>query len=413
MSKWVRLGEIASFQTGPFGTQLKASEYVSHGTPIINVKNIGYGNLVLDDMDMVPEIVCDRLKAHLLKEGDIVFGRKGSVDRHCYIKKENEGWMQGSDCIRARINEGVNSQFVSYYLMLENVKKQITNAAVGSTMPSLNTKILENIKVCLPSVKIQDSIVSLLSALDDKIENNNRMNTELEAMAKCIYDYWFLQFDFPDKNGKPYKSSGGKMVWNRELKKSIPEGWKIGNLYDVADFVNGLACQKYRPIGEENRLPVVKITEMHDGITDNTEYVRADIPQKNIINDGDILFSWSATLEIKIWNGGKAGLNQHIFKVIPKIYAKYYVYMQLSAYIINFIHIAEARKTTMGHITTDHLKQSMIMLPPQNIVKKFNDDINSVFLMQTKNKEQNRELILLRNFLLPLLLNGQVGFKEE
>ena len=112
---------------------------------------------------------------------------------------------------------------------------------------------------------------------------------------------------------------------------------------------------------------------MHDGFTDKTEFVRNDINDKHIILDGDILFSWSATLETMIWTGGKGGLNQHIFKVIPKDYGKYYVYQQLSSYIINFVRMAESRKTTMGHITKDHLLQSKIPLPPKELTYKFND----------------------------------------
>lgn len=412
MSKKVRLGEIASFQTGPFGTQFRASEYSIMGTPVINVKNIGYGNLILNDLDYVPDSVCSRLSNHLLKEGDIVFGRKGSVDRHCYIKEENDNWMQGSDCIRVRLSNEVNARYISYYLMLDRVKKQINNASIGSTMASINTDILKTVEIVLPCLEKQNLIVDVLSKIDEKIENNNRVNSELESMAKTIYDYWFLQFDFPDENGRPYKSSGGKMVWNEELKREIPEGWRVGNLYDIADFVNGLACQKFRPVSGDKKLPVVKIAEMHDGITSSTEFVRDDISEKNIISDGDILFSWSATLETMIWTGGKAGLNQHIFKVIPKNYTKYYVYMQLSAYIINFVKMAETRKTTMGHITTDHIKQSKIILPPKNIVLRYSDIVDDVFSKIIFNNEGNREMTSMRDFLLPLLMNGQVGFKK-
>ena len=112
-----------------------------------------------------------------------------------------------------------------------------------------------------------------------------------------------MQFEFPDSEGKPYKSSGGKLVWNDLLEMEVPVGWELGNLYDIADFINGLACQKYRPISDDKKLPVIKIKEMHDGITEATEFVREDIPDKNKLDDGDILFSWSATLETMLWTG--------------------------------------------------------------------------------------------------------------
>ena len=161
------------------------------------------------------------------------------------------------------------------------------------------------------------------------------------------------------------------MVWEPQHKREIPKGWGVGNLYSIADFVNGLACQKYRPKDGDPELPVIKIKEMHDGITADTEKVSAHIPEKNKVIDGDVLFSWSATLEVMYWFGGNGGLNQHIFKVNPKSYfSKEYVFEQLSAYVINFVKMAEARKTTMGHITTDHLEQSRIVLPPEAVIDK-------------------------------------------
>jgi type I restriction enzyme S subunit len=303
--------------------------------------------------------------------------------------------------------------YLKYYLSSDFVKREVAKKYVtGSALPRIILKNFGDIEIPYIDIKLQEKVVSVLKLIDLKIENNNKINMELESMSKTIYDYWFLQFEFPNENGKPYKSFGGKMVWNEELKREIPEGWKVGNLYDIAEFINGLACQKYRPINQNGKIPVIKIKEMHEGINDNTEYVREDIPEKNIVNDGDILFSWSATLETMIWTGGKGGLNQHIFKIIPKEYAKYYVYMQLSAYIINFAHMAEARKTTMGHITTDHLKQSRIALPPKKITDMYDEKAQGIFNERICNSRQNRELILLRDFLLPLLMNGQVGFKD-
>ena len=152
---------------------------------------------------------------------------------------------------------------------------------------------------------------------------------------------------------------------------------------------------------------------MHNGINVDTELVKANIPAKNIIDSGDILFSWSATLEVMLWTGNKAGLNQHIFKVVPKsFYSKEYVYQQLSSYVINFVRIAEARKTTMGHITTDHLKQSKITLPPKEIIEKYSHSIEFVYKKMIECKKENLYLIKLRDFLLPMLMNGQVIIQQ-
>ena len=147
---------------------------------------------------------------------------------------------------------------------------------------------------------------------------------------------------------------------------------------------------------------------MHEGITEDTEQVTVNIPEKNKIFDGDILFSWSATLEVMYWFGGDAGLNQHIFKVVPvNNYPKEYVYHQYSAYFINFVKMAEARKTTMGHITTDHLEQSRIALPPSEIVENFSKIVAPIHKRIGQCQKENLELIKLRNWLLPMLMNGQ------
>lgn len=357
------------------------------------------------------------LEKYKVQNGDFVMsmtsatqiGKIGIVENVVVDTYINQRLCKFSD-----FSNEVEPLYIYYVITQPQFNKFIRNSADSKSLQqNISHNTIGEYPIVLPDITTQKRIAKTLSIIDNKISTNNRINAELESMAKTIYDYWFTQFDFPDENGKPYRSSGGKMVWNEELKREIPEGWEVGSLYDIADFINGLACQKFRPTDELHKLPVIKIKEMHDGITDNTEYVKDSIPEKHIIADGDILFSWSATLETMIWTGGRAGLNQHIFKVISKMNAKYYVYMQLSAYIINFIQMAEARKTTMGHITTDHLKQSKIILPPQDIVDSFNDFVSVLFEKCISNDTQIRNLASLRDWLLPMLMNGQVGFKED
>ena len=234
------------------------------------------------------------------------------------------------------------------------------------------------------------------------------INDNLEAMAKQLYDYWFVQFDFPNEEGKPYKSSDGAMVWNEKLKREIPKGWYCGTLLDIAEYTNGLACQKYRPT-DDNKLPVIKIKEMHDGLSVDTEWVKADIPDDVKVFDGDVLFSWSASLEVMLWAYGNGGLNQHIFKVTSKNgYPRSFFFYQLVHYIGVFKQMAEARKTTMGHITQDHLRQSTIVLPPDvDIANKLEEKLCPIFDAIVKNSQEIMTLTKQRDELLPLLMNGQ------
>lgn len=409
MIKKVKLGDVCDLSIGFVGTV--TTQYEEGGIPFLRTLNVKPYRIVADDLKRITTEFHESQKKSQLREGDIAMVHTGVPGMCCVIPKEYDN----SNCIDMIVIKPYKDKINSYYLaayMNRIGYKHIEKQQVGCIQKHFNLKDAFELEIYLPDIQTQNKIGEFVKKLNNKIELNRKISDELEAMAKTLYDYWFLQFEFPNEEGKPYKSSGGKMVWNEELKREIPEGWEVGNLYNIADFINGLACQKYRPVNDTEKLPVIKITEMHDGITANTEYVRSDIPENNIINDGDILFSWSATLETMLWTGGKCGLNQHIFKVIPKNISKYYVFMQLSSYIGNFVKMAEARKTTMGHITTDHLKQSKIILPNRAIAEMFDKKISDVFQMVIKNNQENRELINVRDFLLPLLMNGQVGFKE-
>ena len=188
----LKLGDLVNFQTGPFGTQFSASEYTKEGIPVINVKDIGFGNILTANIEHVSEQTRDRLSQHILKEEDIVFGRKGSIDRHAFITNKETGWVQGSDCIRARAKTNIDMLFLSQYLESKHVKKQLMNSAVGSTMASLNTDILKDIVVFLPDISEQHKISRVLKTLDDKILLNNQINDNLEALAKLIYMNFFF-----------------------------------------------------------------------------------------------------------------------------------------------------------------------------------------------------------------------------
>lgn len=284
------------------------------------------------------------------------------------------------------------------------------NANTSGSHKRIDPTNFFNIGIKLPPLAQQYEIGKLLSSLDTKIKLNRQINQNLEAMAKQLYDYWFVQFDFPNEEGKPYKSSGGEMLWNDKLKRNIPVGWHCGNFFEIAVFTNGLACQKFRPKDDEMPLPVIKIREMHDGISVDTEEVTSNIPESVKVYNGDVLFSWSASLEVMLWAYGLGGLNQHIFKVTSaNDFPKSFYYFQLLDYVNVFKKMAEARKTTMGHITQDHLQQSTIAIPDnKDIADKFEELISPIFKQIVKLQEEISNLIKQRDELLPLLMNGQI-----
>ena len=343
--------------------------------------------------------------------GDVLLTKDGTLGHLAIVDTENICINQSVAVLRP--NDDLSSDYLYYLLDSPVYQKLMLNDADGSVLKHIYITKVQEMPVNIPSMDEQKERIAIIKEIDLKINNNNLVNDTLLNIVKIIFDYWFLQFDFPNDNGNPYMASGGNKTFNEELGMEIPENWSVGSLDDIARYINGLACQKYRPVDNDNRLPVIKITEMHDGITDKTEWVRSDIDEDHIIDDGDILFSWSATLETMIWTGGKGGLNQHIFKVIPKDYGKYFVYMMISAYIVNFVRMAESRKTTMGHITKDHLLRSKIPLPPKELTYKFDKLVHDLFEKYIFNNIENRELNSLKDFLIPLVLSGQVQFNDE
>ena len=306
-------------------------------------------------------------------------------------------------------NPDYSSIFLKYNL--DTLYEYMVGLSTGSARDNLSQAGIGELKLMMPQTKDeQEKLVSILTCIDRKIELNRAINDNLEKIAKQLYDYWFVQFDFPDENGRPYKSSGGAMVWNDKLKRKIPSGWYCGTLLDIAEYTNGLACQRFRPI-DDKKLPVIKIKEMHYGLSSDTEWVRSDIPEPVKVYDGDVLFSWSASLEVMLWAYGNGGLNQHIFKVTSKngFPRSFYLY-QLIDYIGNFKRMAEARKTTMGHITQDHLKQSTIALPQNvDIANKLEERLCPIFDTIVRNSQEIMNLTKQRDELLPLLMNGQVS----
>ena len=342
----------------------------------------------------------------IYNEESILLPRKGTLSNIQYV---NTPFWTVDTIYYTEVNESKANPFYLYnYLTMLD----LSNLNSGTGVPSMTFSSYYDIDVKLPSLEEQNSISKVLSSLDSKIELNNQINQQLEEMAKTIYDYWFVQFDFPNEEGKPYKSSGGKMVYNKQLKREIPAGWEVRSLLDIATFTNGIASQRFRPKEGEDFLPVIKIREMRDGFDENTEKVTENISDDVKVYNGDVLFSWSASLEVMIWTGGDGGLNQHIFKVVSDDYPRSFYYFQLVWYLQHFKMIADLRKTTMGHITREHLKQSRIVVPPIDLIKQLDDILKPIQEKQILNSEENQQLASLRDWLLPMLMNGQVTVGE-
>lgn len=398
----VKLGEIANVQTGPFGSQLHVSDYTEVGIPVIMPVNISNEKVDTDKIARVHQNTADSLAKHKVLKGDIVFSRRGDVERHAYIRDENVSWLCGTGCLKVRVKESVSSRFISYQLMLADKKTWLRNHAVGTTMPNLNTSILSDLEINLPEIKIQRRIAAILSSLDDKIELNRQMNQTLEAIAQALFNEWFVAFNFPGATGEMQDSALGK----------IPKGWTLESLDRVAEFLNGIALQKFPAENDKDFLPVIKIRELKNGVTNSSDKASTKIQAKYIVDDGDLLFSWSGTLEVKFWVGGKGALNQHLFKVTSSKYPMWFCYLWICHHLAEFRKIAEDKTTTMGHIQRRHLTEALCLIPEHGVLKKFDAIIKPMYEQILSNEQQIQTLIQLRDSLLPKLMKGEISVTE-
>ena len=199
----IKLSELAAIQTGPFGSQLHKEDYVINGTPIVTVEHLGNRKFTEQNLPCVSEADKERLKKYVLKTGDIVFSRVGSVDRCSYVSSEYEGWMFSGRCLRVRPCEKLNPEYLYYFFSLEETKQFVRNIATGATMPSINTKFMGEIPIRVPSIDTQNKIANILWTIDDKIELNTNINKNLEQQAQAIFKSWFVDFE-PFNGEMPY-----------------------------------------------------------------------------------------------------------------------------------------------------------------------------------------------------------------
>ncbi len=277
----------------------------------------------------------------------------------------------------------VDSHWV-YYCLKNSYSLLRRLAEDGTTMPIVNKGDFERIRIPYPRLPIQHRIAEILGALDDKIECNRRMNATLEAMADAFFKYWFLDTD---------------------------NTWESKPFDEVATFLNGLALQKYPP-KDGASLPVIKIAEMHRGVTESSDRASAEIPSQYIVHDGDVLFSWSGSLEVCVWCNGRGALNQHLFKVTSAEYPKWFYYQWLKYHLPEFRAIAAGKATTMGHIQREHLHQASVIIPPQETLHTMNAKMQPMLDQIISNNLESQTLARTRDYLLPKLLSGEVTIKD-
>lgn len=281
-----------------------------------------------------------------------------------------------------------NQEFLFY--LLKYYMPRLVNKQSGTVFGSVNKNDINNLEIDIPEdFTIQRKIARYLSMLDEKIELNEKINKNLEQQAQAIFAQEFLN------------------------QSSIPDGWKKGSLLDIADYLNGLAMQKFRPSDNEIGLPVLKIKELRQGSCDSSsELCSPSIKPAYIIHDGDVIFSWSGSLLVDFWCGGTCGLNQHLFKVTSQKYDKWFYYAWTKHYLDRFIAVAADKATTMGHIKREELAKAEILIPNNADYSRIGSLLQPIYDLIITNRIENKKLAEIRDSLLPKLLCGEIDVSE-
>ena len=384
MTEWIectldKLGEIVGGAT----PSTKCEDYYGGSIPWITPKDLSSfkGRYITSGERNITEKGLASCSAQMMPKDAVLFTSRAPIG-YVAIASQSVCTNQGFKSIV--VNEKADPLFV-YYLLKYN-KDAIEAMGSGTTFKEVSGKTMRAVKVRIPvDVSYQKRIAAVLDSLDTKIENNERINDNLYAQAKAIFDNHFINID------------------------AIPAGWRKGNLLDIANYLNGLAMQKFRPQGNEIGLPVLKIKELRQGsCDDSSELCSLRIKPEYIIHDGDVIFSWSGSLLVDIWCGGTCGLNQHLFKITSDIYDKWFYYLWTAHHLARFIAIAADKATTMGHIKREELAKAEVLIPCEEDYTSLTSIMQPIFELIISNRIEGRKLAVLRDELLPKLMSGEI-----
>lgn len=418
-------------------------------------KNISVEGISTEDIACITDEDADRLSKYLVRNGDIIYSRRGDVEKCSLVTEKEEGWLCGTGCLRIRLGENskVSPIFIHAYLSHPAIRGWIVRHAIGATMPNLNTSILSSVPVLIPSADERIVIENIWRNTTKKIELNRQINQTLEHIAQAIFKSWFVDFE-PVKakiqakqNGQDPERAAMRAISGKTdaeldafLKASLPErrqqliataalfpdeledselglipkGWAWKPLYETAGYVNG-AVFKASDFSEDAKgLPIIKIAELKQGISAGTKFTRGDFREKYKIRDGDMLYSWSGSpktsLEVFKWFGGEGWLNQHIFKLnFVSKYQKYFTYFLLQYMKPVLIRTAQQKQTTgLGHVTVADMKRIKVPYPDEIMLGIFSSVVGPIYEQASCLQKQVNTLSSLRDLLLPKLLSGEI-----
>lgn len=363
------------------------------------------------------------------ESGDTLFARitpcleNGKIARFKAVGDDNRPAHGSTEFIVMRGRNGVSvTDFVFYLARSPKVRGFAIGQMTGSSgRQRVPTDCFGKLNILLPPRDEQRAIAGVLGALDDKIEQNRRTARALERLARAIFRAWFVDFEpvkakaagataFPSMPQAVFDALPTRFV-ESEI-GPVPEGWAVKAITQVATFLNGLALQKYPPRGDGEDLRVIKIAELRKGSAEGADWANGDVPEQYVIDDRDLLFSWSGTLEVEFWFGGKGALNQHLFKVTSSHFPSWFCFHWIRQHLPWFRAIAASKATTMGHIKRGHLQETRVVVPPNDVLREAHGVIGSIYDVYSQLMIESRKLAAMRDYLLPKLLSGEVRASE-
>ncbi len=413
----MHLGQLYDFSSG----LSKPRSAFGSGYSFLTFKDVFYNIFVPSELgDLVNSTEHER-DVCSIKRGDVFLTRTSEtmheLGMSCVALQDVDAATFNGFTKRLRPKAGVEiaPEYAGYFFRSDWFRRQITAMASLSTRASLNNEMLGRLQMILPDEIDQRAIGRVLKCLDDKIELNQRMNETLESMARAIFKSWFVDFDPVRAKLRGEQPAGlapeiaalfPDALVETELGET-PEGWKVIGLNETATFLNGLALQKYPPENGDS-LPVIKIAQLRKGSTEGADRASAEINEAYVVEDGDVLFSWSGSLECVLWTGGRGALNQHLFKVTSGDYPKWFYHLWIHHHLPSFRRIAAGKATTMGHIQRHHLAEAKVGVPPSTILVHADQVLGPMMDALVSRALESRMLTILRDTLLPKLISGEL-----
>ncbi|VVO50255.1 hypothetical protein PS838_00253 [Pseudomonas fluorescens] len=402
----------------------KQKEFHGRGCKIINMGEL-FAFPRLHDVPMKRvELTEKEQSKSLVQQGDLLFARRSLVAEgagRCSIVSEvNEPTTFESSIIRARPNPTLASSDYLYYFFSSPLgRERMATILRQMAVSGITGSDLMELEIECPELEHQKTIAMFLSALDDRITLLRETNATLEAIAQALFKSWFVDFDPVRAKAEGLEPEGIDAATAALFPDSfveselglVPRGWMVRSLDSIANYLNGLAMQKFPP-ADDGWLPVIKIAQLRKGNTVGADRAGRNIKTEYIIQNGDVLFSWSGSLEVVIWCGGEGALNQHLFKVTSKDFPKWFYYLWTRQHLTDFQQTAASKATTMGHIQRKHLTAAKVVVPPAEVLRSAGGLIEPLLERWLVNAEKAQALTRLRDTLLPRLISGQLRLPE-